>query len=159
MEEKLTIEDCSAIEFLRGALRPRNAGAFDGIRGSVGIQYQGKTLYITSHAGKCAVGETPQVTIHEEWVTNSPCADGAEMLASILKRVGTDDLDNRIARVQQERLWNTWGGREEYEKIFFWLKNGKEHSDADWVDNICIECGRRGLEKFEQRCSGCMEAT
>lgn len=152
--EKLTAEDCTAIKFLQAALKPRTSGMFDGLRGSVGIKYQGKTLYIKSHANKCEVGETPRVTIHEE-IKQPPCADGAEMLASILERVGTDDLDNRIEKVRQENLWKTWGGKEEYERTFFWLKFGKEHSDADWVDNTCVECGNRGLEKFEQICGNC----
>lgn len=152
--EKLTAEDCNAIEFLKMAFKPKGPGIFEQIRGSVGIQYQGKTLYIKSHTDECKVGEVPRVTIHED-VMQPPCMGGIDLLISILERVGIYDLDNRIKKVRQEKLWKTWGGREEYEEIFFWLKDGKEHSDADWVDNTCVECGNRGLEKFEQICGNC----
>jgi hypothetical protein len=80
---------------------------------------------------------------------------GDEVCASILGRVGEANLDNRMNSVLQKATYDLWGGEEEYYKIFFWLKNGKSHSDLGSVDNVCFDCGVRGIPVEQSLCAAC----
>ncbi len=87
---------------------------------------------------------------------SDPIGDENAVLAEIFERCGDKDIAKRKRVVQQERLYRIWGGKTEYYKTFPWLRGGDQsHSDADVVDNCCVECGTRGLAKNLTQCAGC----
>jgi hypothetical protein len=148
--EKLTDLDCVMIDsigFLRKTRKspggPSSCGSSSSDVGRCWFDGEDKSGLIQVYMGE--IGDKSR-----------PVGDENTVMAEIVARCGEHDLSRRKAAVQQERLYRIWGGREEYYRLFPWLKRGGlPHRDADVVDNACTECGVRGLARGLVRCARC----
>ena len=147
--ELLTAQECNLIQLIRMMSRPKPFSAIEWGPDSVTIGSYRISRESLSWVG---TGEKPKVTVQRDGME---IGTGSEVCASILDRVGEHDLENRMNYVIQKATYDLWGGEEEYYKIFFWLKNGKSHSDLGSVDNVCFDCGVRGIPVEQSLCAAC----
>jgi len=147
--ELLTAQECNLIQIIRMMSRPKPLSAIKCGPDSVAIGPYKISQESLSWVG---TGEKPRVTVQKDGIE---IGTGAEVCAAILERVGEANIDNRMDNVLQKATYDLWGGEEEYYKIFFWLKDGKTHSDLDSVDNTCFDCGIRGIPVGQSLCSAC----
>jgi hypothetical protein len=147
--ELLTAQECNLIQIIRMMSRPKPLSAIEWGPDSVTIGSYKISRESLPWVGN---GERPRVTVQRDGIE---IGTGSEVCASILGRVGEANLDNRMNSVLQKATYDLWGGEEEYYKIFFWLKDGKTHSDLDSVDKTCFDCGIRGIPVGQSLCSAC----
>ena len=147
--ELLTAQECNLIQIIRMMSRSKPPSAIGWGPDSVTIGSYRISRESLSWVG---TGEKPRVTVQRDGIE---MGTGAEVCASILDRVGEHDLENRMNYVIQKATYDLWGGEEEYYKIFFWLKDGKAHSDLDSVDKTCFDCGIRGIPVEQSICAAC----
>jgi len=147
--ELLTAQECNLIQIIRMMSRPKPPSAIKWGPDSVTIGPYKISRESLSWVG---TGEKPKVTVQRDGME---IGTGDEVCAYILDRVGEHDLENRMNYVIQKATYDLWGGEEEYYKIFFWLKDGKTHSDLDSVDKTCFDCGIRGIPVGQSLCAAC----
>ena len=147
--ELLTAQECNLIQIIQMMSRSKPPSAIGWGPDSVTIGPYRISRESLSWVG---TGEKPRVTVQRDGME---IGTGSEVFASILDRVGEHDLENRMNYVIQKATYDLWGGEEEYYKIFFWLKNGKSHSDLGSVDNVCFDCGVRGVPVEQSLCAAC----
>ena len=147
--ELLTAQDCNLIQMIDFMSKPKPTSP---TRWGPDSVTTGPYRISRESFSKLLIGEIPKVTVQKNGVD---IGTGDEVKFAILNRVGNHDLNNRMKLVLDKATHDLWGGKEEYYQIFFWLKDGNSHSDLDSVDNVCFDCGRRCLDKFEQHCVNC----
>jgi hypothetical protein len=147
--ELLTAQECNLIQIIRMMSRPKPFSAIEWGPDSVTI---GQYKILRESLSWVLTGDKPKVTVQKDGIE---IGTGEEVFAAILERVGSANLDNRMDNVLQKATYDLWGGEEEYYKIFFWLKDGKTHSDLDSVDKTCFDCGIRCIPVGQSLCSAC----
>lgn len=147
--ELLTAQECNLIQLIRIMSRPKPFSAIECGPDSVTI---GPYKISSESLSWVGTGEKPRVTVQKDGIE---IGTGDEVCSAILERVGEENLDNRMGNVLQKATYDLWGGEEEYYKIFFWLKDGKTHSDLDSVDKTCFDCGVRGIPVGQSLCAAC----
>ena len=93
--------------------------------------------------------ETGKVIVKELKETNFyPLGDGDELTEQILSQLGGEE---GLERVRMDRLYELWGGRDNYERLFGMVR----YDDAVDDDGaLCAECGAKLVQK-KLRCSNC----
>lgn len=90
--------------------------------------------------------ETGKVIVKELKETNFyPIGDGDELLIEIESQLGGEE---GIEQVRMERLYELWGGKESYDRLFGLVRNtlGNEYE--------CPGCGKK-LTQDKMMCWGC----
>jgi hypothetical protein len=147
--ELLTAQDCNLIQMIDFMSKPKPTSP---IRWGPDSVTTGPYRISRESFSKLLIGEIPKVTVQKNGVD---IGTGDEVKFAILNRVGNHDLNNRMKLVLDKATYDLWGGKEEYYQIFFWLKDGKSHSDLDSVDNVCFDCGTRCIPKDQAICAPC----
>lgn len=148
MEERMTVEDAWLLSVFSTMKETRNDRL---LQCAFGIGY-GKWMAKREPFSTVQMGESPRWWVEFDGKYHS---EGPAFIQSILDRVGDHDLENRAQAVIHNATVEFWGGEEEYQKTWGWMKN---HSDLESVDNTCIECGCRGLATYEHTCGSCRAA-
>ena len=147
--ELLTAEECNLIQMVNFMSKPRPSSP---IRWGPDKIATGPYEISRQSFFELEVGAIPKIIVKKD---GNEIGTGLEIISSILERVGGHDLENRMNFILQKAKYDLWGGEEEYYKIFFWLKDGKNHSDLDSVDNVCFDCGIRGIPQGQSLCAAC----
>lgn len=93
--------------------------------------------------------DTKRIIVKELKETNFyPIGDGDELEREILSQLGGE---SGVERIRMERLFELWGGRENYERLF---GLGYTNSDSSSDGYVCAECGAKLIHE-KMRCNGC----
>lgn len=93
--------------------------------------------------------ETGKVVVKEMKDKNFyPIGDGDKLTETILFQLGGE---SGMERIRMERLFELWGGKENYERLF---GLGYTNSSSDSDGHVCAECGAK-LIQAKLRCRGC----
>lgn len=93
--------------------------------------------------------ETGRIVVKELKEKNfCTIGDGDELSAMILEQLGGEE---GIQRVEMDRLYDLWGGKDKYEQLFGNIRSDDPLGSSGYE---CIECGAKLVQK-KLRCNGC----